>query len=268
MSNYTYGAELELADWNRLIKIPNNLGVMDVNDISVCNSNGVGVNPYLDSGYGGEICTVPSTSSDDLLFKIVSILNIIKPYNINHSCWLHIHIGFNKQFSLSELKDMLVKVHKANKWIPLTHLAPVKELEVNSSLDISDDIVDIVSRRNLTRTSRMSELEYSNALNSKSIDEFWSFFSRKRHLINMQSLKIRNTLEFRFFYMSDDYNAILNAVEFCESVCNHILLDSSIELRDKYPLPIKININREKTYLETKVEKRVKVDNFTKMELY
>lgn len=262
--NLTYGAELELADWDRQIKIPSELGVIDKNDITICNSNGVGVNPYNDSGFGGEINTVVCNTPDSLCQCIMNILNLLKGYTINYSCWLHIHVGFNNyNFSLEQLKDILKKVHLANKWIPLTNLTPVKQIDIQDNIKVDDNFIECLIRRNLTRQSCMTDQEYEGAMNADTLEQFWSYFDRKRHVVNMQSLYKNKTLEFRFFYMSDNYDKLLNSITFCRDFCNYILYDRDLYICDNYPNPYKINLDLESSYKKTKTDKRDKINNFT-----
>lgn len=249
----TFGAELEVADWNRTIKIPRELGVIDKNDISICNSDGKGVNPYREDGFGGEINTSVQNSPEELTNVIMQIFDTIRPYSINYSCWLHVHVGLNRELSLDELKNLLRRVHLANQWIPLTDLTPVKKLD-SSVMD--SESVEMLVRRNLTRQSRMTDEEYSLAMNSRTEEEFWKQFERKRHLINMRSLREHNTVEFRFFYMSDVREEILNAIEFCRD----FIEDRPIILKS-YPKPMIIHREQELEYLRTITPKREKVLN-------
>lgn len=249
----TFGAELEVADWNRRIKIPRELGVIDKNDISICNSDGHGVNPYSEDGFGGEINTVVANSPSELADIIMRIFDTIKPYSINYSCWLHIHVGLNKELSLDELKELLKRVHLANQWIPLTNLTPVKKIDSNV---IDSESIEMLIRRNLTRQSRMTDEEYCLAMNSTTKENFWKQFERKRHLINMRSLREHNTVEFRFFYMSNIRDEILNAIEFCRD----FIENRPIILKD-YPKPMIISKETELSYLKTMQPKREKVKN-------
>lgn len=258
----TYGAELELADWNRELHIPANLGVVDKNDITICNSDGLAVNPYIQTGYGGEINTIVCDSPEALRTVIFRIYDILGNFSVNYSCWMHVHVGMQNIIdvtNLDELKNLLKFVHKANQWIPYTKLTPTKQLNCDV---ISDDAVEMLIRRNATRTSVMTIDEYEGAMNATTIDEFWKYFERKRHLINMKSLMTHGTLEFRFFYMSTDADRVLHAIEFCRDFVEHVYEGKELKLTT-YPEPMKIDYDMEKSYLATIQQKRVKVDNLT-----
>lgn len=263
----TFGCELELADWDRSTEIPLHLGVIDVNDTTVANSDGTCVNPYVEGGRGGEICTTPTDSTELQVTNISKILDLIGEPQVNHTCWLHIHVGVPKKMynSLDKLKNILKFVHKNNVYIrDFTSICPVKEGE---RMKPEDRI-----RRNLTRTSVMSEEEYQGALVANTEEDFWKFFERKRHLVNMLPLKYQGTIEFRCFYMTLDRYELLTALDFTKQYVETYAKNSERSVLDilfenvhyRFPGVLKFNADLEATYLATLVEKRPKLDNFTR----
>lgn len=261
----TFGAELELADWDRSIEIPKELGVKDTNDMTVANSDGSCVNPYDFTGKGGEICTTPADSPKELIFNIAKILDLLDVVNVNHSCWLHIHVGLPEDTydSLPKLKRLLKYVHKNNHQIKdYTSICSVKE---GPGMTAEQRI-----RRNLTRTSTMTDMEYMTAMSSTDLDTFWSQFERKRHMVNMLPLKYQGTIEFRCFYMSTEVDRLYDAIRLTEDYVNDMLAEESVDIvglleKSSYLLPRAIEFNKaiEDRYIETLVEKKDKIDNFT-----
>lgn len=266
-SKYTFGAELELADWDRRVQLSRHLGVKDVNDTTVMNSNGTCVNPYKEGGRGGEICTRVCNSPLDLATVCQEIFYVLglQTINVNHSTWLHIHVGLPEDTydSLSKLKNILKYVYKNSLQIrDYTSICPVKE---GGRMKPEDRI-----RRNLTRTSVMTETEYNGALAAKSLDEFWKFFERKRHMVNMLPLKYQGTIEFRCFYMTTSFTRIQQTAEFVEDFVTDMFSENPIDvvglLYEKtylFPAAIQFDPVLEEVYKATLVDKQPKLDNFT-----
>lgn len=266
MSILTFGAELELADWSRSIKIPSNLGVIDVNDNTVANSDGVCVNPYTLDGKGGEICTVPCTSPKHLSEVCEQIYNLLDEVSINHTCWLHIHVGIPEFYAVN-----LKFLKRINRYITTnsylirdyTSICPVKE-----GLGMTPDIR---KRRNLTRITILSHNLYRYIQSSRSVEEFWERFSnKKRCLVNIQPLKYQNTIEFRCFYATLSPIIIRSVAEFCRdfvlgALDYHRMNVLELIYKNSYQFPdaIPYDQNIENIYRSTYVNKQLKVDNFT-----
>lgn len=264
---YTFGAELELADWDRSIEIPRELGVVDQNDITIMNSDGQAVDPRH-ATRGGEINTVVCESVTDLADTIMNIFSVLKgTYTINHSCWLHIHVGFpEKEFTVDELKRMLVICHKACYWIPLTQLSPVKEIDIPAGYVnlLDNESLDYLILRNRTRTYKLSDRQVEIALSARTVDEFFDALKGKRALVNMQSLQMHGTLEFRFFYMTDDRLALTKQIDFCRMFVDNMLTGSPIYLHNHYATPYKIDMDKEKIYRKTRPDYNAeRINNFT-----
>jgi hypothetical protein len=261
----TFGAELEIADWSRSIEIPKELGVKDVNDITVANSDGTCVFPYNFEGKGGEICTNVFDTPNSLAIACGDVISLLDNAAINHTCWLHIHVGIQDfdRNNLDELKKVARYAYKNSIQIrDYTNICPVKE---GYGMTAEARI-----RRNLTRTSVMTESEFEGCQNASTLDEFWSFFTRKRHLVNITPLRYQGTIEFRCFYMSLEYRRIREAAKFAEDFVRDMFsyqpkdVVGLLEYNDYiFPEVIKFNPSIEKRYLETLSEKRDKVDNFT-----
>lgn len=261
----TFGAELELADWDRSIEIPTRLGVKDTNDMTVANSDGTCVYPYDFKGKGGEICTNVASSGEELMYGIAEIFDLLDVVKVNHTCWLHIHVGLPEDTfdTLPKLKKILKYVHKNNHQIKdYTNICPVKE---GPGMTAEQRI-----RRNLTRTSTMTDMEYMTAMGAVSEDVFWDQFTRKRHMVNMNPLQYQGTIEFRCFYMSTDVRRLYDAIRFVEDYVNDMLSENPLDVvglleENTYLFPSEIQFDKaiEDRYIETLVEKRDKVDNFT-----
>jgi len=261
----TFGAELELADWDRSLKLSPELGVVDRNDVTVANSDGTCVNPYTEGGRGGEICTRVCTDLQDLREVVTGIFNSLDCYEVNHTCWLHIHVGLPESTfsSLSKLKRILQYVHRNSQQIrDYTSICPVKEGPLMKP--------EYRIKRNLTRTSVMYDSEYLQAMEAPTVSEFWKQFERKRHLVNMVPLQYQGTVEFRCFYMSKDVDKIVEAARFAKDFVYDMLSDEPQDVvgllyKSQYLVPesIEYSARIEEIYRETVVQHRPKIDNFT-----
>lgn len=261
----TFGAELELADWSRYVQIPVELGVIDKNDTTVANSDGTCVNPYVEGGRGGEICTAVVKSPKELSDTVQQIFRKLDTYRVNHTCWLHIHVGLPEHTydSLSKLKSILEYVHWNSIQIrDYTSICPVKE---GPRMKPEYRIL-----RNLTRTSVMTESEFKGAMAATTLEEFWKYFERKRHLVNMLPLKYQGTIEFRCFYMSINPLRIKEAARFAKDFVEDMLSEDPVDVvgllyKNTYLFPDVINYDAdiEERYRATKVANQPKIDNFT-----
>jgi hypothetical protein len=261
----TLGAELELADWDRNIALPGELGVIDRNDTTVANSDGTCVNPYVEGGKGGEICTTVVNSPKKLEKVVRQIFNSLDRYNINHTCWLHIHVGLPEDTynTLDKLKEILEYVYYNSIQIrDYTSICPVKE---GPGMKPEYRIL-----RNLTRTSVMTAEEFKGAMAAGTEEAFWRYFDRKRHLVNMVPLKYQGTIEFRCFYMSKSPFRIGEAARFASNFVRDMLSDKPVDVvgllyESDYLLPtaVKYDADIEAEYRATKIENQPKIDNFT-----
>ena len=250
----TFGAELEIADFTRSLakdKITE-WGVLDLNDCTVVNSDGTVGDPY-NGDKGGEIVTKVCNSPEQLAEYCNNIVNSLDKSAINHSCWLHIHVGLNRDVVL---KDLCRMVYEWTKYLRRSE-------EINPPKVLSDGTVHEL--RNVTRLSIMTEEEYEGAMNSSTEEEFWSFFKRKRHLINIRPYRTYGTIEYRFLPATLEYDDFLKAAKMVEEITNKILNnDNNFHLDNKY---IKkhtiIDLDLENKFRSNKVEYREKVDNFT-----
>ena len=255
---FTYGAELEIADFTRSLaeERVKQWGVLDRNDCTVCNSDGTVGNPY-EGDKGGEIVTKVCESPEDLATHCSNIIGVLDKAVVNHSCWLHIHVGVGKDLSLDELKDIAIMTD-----IWCQHL--IKNEDINPPKLRPDGTVD--DKRNMTRLSTMSEIEYFSMLQSRTVEEFWSFFERKRHLINIRPIKSYGTIEYRFLPPTLEYNDFLSAAkmvgEITESIVSGRVVD--LNLKNVYNGVHKvIDLELESKFRAHKPIYQPKVDNFT-----
>lgn len=114
---WTYGCELELSDWDRRIPLPPGM-VIDPQDVSMVNSNGIAVDPTGASyGYGGEICTAPTSTIDGQVNQLTKIIVLHeRNVTVNYRSNLHVHVRVP---GLRNDLAMLKKVLRFNmEWLP------------------------------------------------------------------------------------------------------------------------------------------------------
>jgi len=256
---YSYGAELEYGDFNRKLassKIAK-WGVVDSNDFSVMNSDGSVGDPY-NGNYGGEIVTYVNNSPEELAESCSNIVKNLDKIDINHSCWLHIHVGVGKINDLDILTDIAQFVYLWSNYIKNNKIINSPKLDTNGNE---------YYLRNETRLSTMNEGEIIGCLSAQDLEEFWSHFDRKRHLINMRSIKTIGTIEYRFLAATKDKNDFLLAAKMCEEITNNILnKNDNFDIINVYSKKHKvIDMKLESLYRDNikNIQKKPKVDNFT-----
>lgn len=89
---WTYGAELELADWPRNEPLPEGMAV-DHGAYTNVNSNGVAADgPGQLYHLGGEILTAPSTTVDGPADQFLAIIHRWPQVSLNYRMGLNIHV--------------------------------------------------------------------------------------------------------------------------------------------------------------------------------
>lgn len=92
MNGYTAGVELEWADVDRRVQIPETLGHWNDADYTIVNSDGHANDPSgKDWVYGGEINTVPTETADDQADITRQLAALLNPA-VNYRCNLHVHV--------------------------------------------------------------------------------------------------------------------------------------------------------------------------------
>jgi len=239
LSKATYGAELELADVDRSIVLPEGNKWCD-KDGSICNSNGTANDPKgIFNRFGGEIQVKPANSPEELLQTVEGLYRILNltPKSFNFSTNLHVHIRVP---GLSE--DL-----KALKWIAQYLQFHGKELfqriEPNdepiaaryASVEAFEGAYKRFKRRGRSHHYVVPKTIFKRMMDANTPEEFWLAHAAKSqegkplwHLVVRAGVNLKQlwedtgTIEFRHFTMSPDLNKMYCAFRwpaiFLESV--------------------------------------------------
>lgn len=247
LENLTWGAELEIADWNvsKYGQLMEEITGAKVNkrEKSVMNSSGISNDPYLTTCiFGGEINTRVTNSIEEQISHILHILQNIGKYSLNYSCALQIHVG------IPGLKEDLNRVKKYATWIfknqtPFYNaIVRPKSLWTTENL-LGKDLKRFIKKEKSFKHSRgamiplktITDLEACDKSDFKSIrDCFYRKSKRTGRILPMTNVRTMihlakmfkgesDSIEFRCFNITDKedelwecFNLVLNTIECIE----------------------------------------------------
>lgn len=235
---WTYGSELEIADWNTKLGVPPG-HVMDTKDYTIANTCGIGNDPKKkDNIYGGEVQVKVTDSIEKAVEACLEVYDWVAPYSINHTCNFHIHIG------VPGLIDDLRVLKQMSKWVyenqeevykllpPVPKIADLKE---NLSAEHKHLYIKRSQRRSISHRAKMSQIIYlqtqeatdpvdwKNAHYPKKKDGKPNFLGGVRKGINTIQLFETGTIEFRFFQGTDNPDHLLSAFLWCKEILKMML---------------------------------------------
>lgn len=276
---FSYGAELELGDWDviRCIPLLEKLGAQhNTQDYTICNSNGIANDPHLKfNKFGGEINTKPFNSIDEEVNHIMDIYHCLDKYSINYTSNLHLHIMVPH---LVENVDMLKKLatwiyNNQEDFFWYIEKIPHEEQQKYDSEEAYLAARWREKRRHKSHQTKMSARIYNNIMKAKTPEEVYlahavigsdgipKFNIVTRNGINlMQLFNETGTVEFRCFPGCDDPVKIKEAFEIITMVIKAACYDDfEVEkqlwdyLENKYePIEFKpFNYELDKTFKQT-----------------
>lgn len=254
LENPTYGAELEVCDYNALEceSALVELGAQRNNkDTTIINSSGVANDPSLRTCiFGGEINTKPTDTLQEQLSHIQKIHDTIEPFCYNHSSNLHLHLGFpGLENDLSALKKINAWLFKNLPYIQQTYIFPEVLRQGQVGIDNSKIRKSFLKRRKISRGRLISEIIYNQQLKTNSPKEFYDAnrfknakgeyvgYTFQRPFINFYQLWQSGTIEFRCFSSTKDLSQIEEAFKFCLSIIDCINQDRPAETLREFNLP-------------------------------
>ena len=241
LENITWGAELEIADWN-VKEYGNSMmeatgAKVDRRESTIMNSSGVSNDPTLTTCiFGGEINTKVTSTIDEQVDHILRIFESIGAYSLNHSCALHIHLG------IPGLNTNLERVRKYATWIYKNQRAFYNEVVAPKSVWTSeqlkgDDLKAFKRKLKGLKNSRWTEIplfiiENLNAETQSDFKGIRNCFFRKskktgrilpwtntRAMINLPKIfKETETIEFRCFNVTDKEEELRQCFNLCLKV--------------------------------------------------
>lgn len=276
----TYGAELEIPDWNCLTeteKIEKLGAKRNTVEQDICNNSGVSNDPTLQTCiFGGEINTKPTDSIEEQVQHIMDIYKNIT-YKLNYSVGMHLHIR------IPGLKEDLNQLKQWSQWLienQTNYSSRVIEPIVESDLETSyffeypEDLKLFKKRytyRKQNRYRKLRESTYGLQMASSTPREWYeSLFIRNkqnkpiwhtgyRPFINVFQLFNGDvdTVEFRGFNMSDNPDELLECFKICQAVVDCVydnvkFEDISFDI-NKLPKTMRFDPRLEKLYKFTRI---------------
>jgi len=230
----TLGVELEIADIDTTIKIPEELGKWDYDDYTIVNSSGIGNDPKKKMvRWGGEINTQPTYGAEKQIKIIENIFNLFDKKSLNYTCNLHIHASID---GLKEDLNLLKNITKYFFEYQFDIFKITEDLQTPCMLDFSNieefnGAMKRYKRRKVSHQYPLNEKQVKQALQAKTYDEFFNAFKKytnylkrkswiyvKRPGINIFQIDMMGTIEFRHFSMTFDLDLFYNCLKWVEEV--------------------------------------------------
>jgi hypothetical protein len=239
MKNFTFGSELEIADIDTKLKLPEG-NKWDYRDYTIVNSSGVGNDPKKEIvRWGGEINVKPTDSAEEQaeeIFKVYSSLGDKK--SVNYTTNFHIHVrvpGLNNNIEL--LKKVATYIFKHQESI----FSITEKLEEPTRKDYDSDEAfkgakKRFARRKVSHQNKLSEKIYNKMLLASTPKEFYEAHAPRskdgklqfqlvtRCGINlMQLFNETDTIEFRHFSMSFNEEEVYSCIKWCEFITDAMI---------------------------------------------
>lgn len=229
VENWTYGAEHELADWHRLVELPEDFGI-DTKDHTIVNSNGIAADPkgkYYQ--FGGEINTPPSPTPMGQAKYLNDICELFPEANVNYRSNLHIHVRVPGL--VSDLEALKTLQQFNTDWLPVV-LPLIEPIPKPTKFQYPDpeDFKGAMRRYNRRKVSHHTVIPKNRVerqLKAKTVEEFfamecpqskegkplWHF--QPRAAVNVRQLLETNTIEFRHFPGTLNARRLHTCVNWC-----------------------------------------------------
>lgn len=250
MDALTFGLELEWADVDKRTPIPADLGAWDWKDYTIVNSDGHANDPTGKSWvYGGEINTAVTATPHEQA-DIVQALNDLLHPTVNHSCALHVHIGYPPlKDDIVLLQQFMAYTIREQAYFYATSFRQRKP----SALMYPDDVeLKAAKKHHAARahrsTKRLPANRVTEVMNADNPQAFYDAHAplsgntgkRVWHLsarsgVNMKALWKHGTVEFRCFAGTTSAAEALAAVEWSRLFFTNALTDGQ-SMRD-FPVP-------------------------------
>ena len=221
---FTYGAEIEAADWDTRVTLPEG-STVDMLDYTIANSNGLANDPRKQMNvFGGEVNLKPCDSIVEAVNEMMRVYSAMGNYAFNYTCNLHIHIG------VAGLADDLEALKRLNDYIYNTDLDSL--LPAIPKPDKSDkSAMGRFRQRKKSHRHTISETIYNERMVANTVEEFkathgvyknggFAAFNAIRPGINMNALFKHGTIEFRCFPACDNPVQLSYIFRWCDNFIN------------------------------------------------
>lgn len=281
-SNWTFGAELELADVYRHAELPKGCK-WNEKEYNLCSSNGVAIDPLGKLyPYGGEINTRPTPSIEGQVELFKDILFRFKPnVGVTHRCALHCWVnipGLDKDVkSLKRIWDYFYKNAQEIFDLVIPYPKPSeKDFPKPEELRGAKKHFSFVKEQ---RKDRGTETQYKRAMAATTPQEFIEAFATKSKstgealwaISPRASLNYKKRMwEFRHFHATIDVAKFRNALTWSQGFLWNILsqknftpsqLFTSLRIEENGGLPeaVPFSYHREEIWKMTNISQNTRV---------
>lgn len=246
MNGFTFGSELELADVDTTIVLPEG-NKWDYKDYTICNSSGVGNDPKKQIiRWGGEINVRPTDSPEEQaeeILKIYEVLGDRKAINFSTNFHIHVRVPFlNENIKLLKQVATYIFVNQEHIFKITEKLVEPKRKDFDSEEEFKG-AKKRFARRKISHQNRLSQKIYDRMMLAKTPKEFYEahvptskdgkpqFQLATRCGINlMQLFNETDTIEYRHFSMTFDPEEIYSCVKWCELITEAMIYSNKTPL--------------------------------------
>ncbi len=270
----TYGLELEWADVDRRIEIPEDLGSWDTQDYTIVNSNGRANDPTGRYPIGGEINTKPTSTPMEQAHIAFQLAELLKP-TINYRCNLHVHVAVPGLAEDVNLMKQVALYFRENEKFVFSVVEPIPKPTKEDYADPEElkGAMKRYRRRLFSHHYSLPEERFAELMRASYPTDIYAshaplsasglrlFHIAPRPAMNLRSLFKNGTIEFRHFPGTADWIEIESAVSWCKSFVTAAITDQTpakdlYESRDWiFPQFRPYNHKLEVGYQETKFKK-------------
>jgi hypothetical protein len=229
MYGFTYGSEIEAADWDTRVELPMG-STVDTQDYTVANSNGLGNdNTKVLNPFGGEVNVVKAGSIEAAVSEMMGVYRAITPYTLNYTCNLHLHVGIpGLMENLNSLKNFASYIYKHQDILYGEILPPIPEPKKTDKAARKR-----YNKRKQSHRRSLTKKIYDKQMVARSVQEFKDATDPKIHGrwvisrpgVNMNSLWDNGTIEFRHWPACDDKEKLLWAYKWCAEFCHQAMIN-------------------------------------------
>jgi len=227
--HWTYGAEFEMADWDRRLELPPYVWAVD-HDWTMVNSDGVAVDPRAELyPLGGEWCGSPSDDPGGLAGQVEAFTVTHPEASVNYRSNLHVHVRVpGLREDLAALKRVL---QFGRDW--LEDLLPLIEPIPEPTREEYPDLMEFAgarkrfARRKISHQTRIDAERVTLAQRARTPQEFFEaealhvpsgrvlWATRPRAAVNLRQLLQTDTVEFRHFPGTTEAAEVEAAANWC-----------------------------------------------------
>lgn len=234
MGLFTFGSELEIADLDTRILLPEG-NKWDHKDYTIANSSGIGNDPKKELvKFGSEINVKPTDSVEsqvEEIFKIYGALGDRKSVNYTTNLHIHVHVpGLSEDLPLLRKVASYIYKFQGDIFSITEKLIPPIKSDYDSE-EAFKGAKKRFARRKISHQNKLSDKIYNKMMSASSIQQFYESHApvskdgklqwqlATRCGVNlMQLFNETDTIEYRHFSMSFDLDEIFSCVQWCELV--------------------------------------------------